>query len=71
MGGYSQKKRSVSDCLAACFLGSADVVVLGAVGALVARLVIHRWLGVELKSFDFGADLQKCDSDARRAPSPF
>ena len=71
MGGYSHKKRSVSDCLAACFLESADVVVLGAVDALVAKLASYRWLGVVLKSFDLGADLQKCDSDARRAPSLF
>jgi hypothetical protein len=70
MGGYSHKKRSVSDCLAA-FLESADVVVLGAVGALVAKLASYRWLGVVLKSFDLGADLQTCDSDARRGPSPF
>jgi hypothetical protein len=71
MGGYSHKKRSVSDCLAACFLDPAVVAVLGAFGALVAKLASYHCLGVVLKSFDLGADLQNCDSDARRAPSPF
>jgi hypothetical protein len=33
------------------------VVVLDAVGALVANLASYRWLGVVLKSFDLGADL--------------